>query len=213
MTICLESEYDGIMIDTIKFHFSFEEVTVMNQLCRIIKETVEPNFLNIRTSIRTYDRNALCCGAPCWRWVYHALHSADKWFINPNDYRDLVISMGIELLLETHAEDVICKNNTVLSVVLSDEQLLAYLDSVEKKTMDYLDSLTDEMLYEKPENCRYTRLELVLRQFRHISFHTGMLNGQTILEKGEFPMWVSETEKYVDDGKFFGRYRKGKVQL
>ena len=35
--------------------------------------------------------------------------------------RDLVISMGIELLLETHAEDVICKNNTVLSVVLSDE--------------------------------------------------------------------------------------------
>ena len=36
---------------------------------------------------------------------------------------------------------------------------------------------------------------------------------QTILEKGEFPMWVSETEKYVDDGKFFGRYRKGRVQL
>ena len=60
----------------------------MNQLCRIIKETVEPNFLNIRTSIRTYDRNALCCGALCWRWVYHALHSADKWFINPNDYRE-----------------------------------------------------------------------------------------------------------------------------
>ena len=56
-------------------------------------------------------------------------------------------------------------------------------------------------------------MELILRQFRHISFHTGMLNGQTILEKGEFPMWVSETEKYVDDGKFFGRYHKGKVQL
>jgi ABC-type uncharacterized transport system permease subunit len=56
-------------------------------------------------------------------------------------------------------------------------------------------------------------MELILRQFRHISFHTGMLNGQTILEKGEFPMWVSETEKYVDDGKFFERYRKGKVQL
>ena len=56
-------------------------------------------------------------------------------------------------------------------------------------------------------------MELILRQFRHISFHTGMLNAQTILEKGEFPMWVSETGKYVDDGIFFGRYRKGKVQL
>jgi hypothetical protein len=97
-------------------------------------------------------------------------------------------------------------------VVLSDEQLLEYLDAVEKKTLDYLDDLTDEQLYEKPENCRYTRMELVLRQFRHISFHTGMLNGQTALATGQFPMWVSETGKYVDDGIFFGRYRKGKVE-
>ena len=97
------------------------------------------------------------------------------------------------------------------SVVLTDRQLLDYLDSIERKTMDYLDTLTDEMLYEKPEGCRYTRMELVLRQFRHISFHTGMLNGQTALATGQFPMWVSETEKYVDDGILFGRYRKGRV--
>lgn len=48
------------------------------------------------------------------------------------------------------------------------------------------------MLYEKPENCPYTRMELVLRQFRHLSFHTGMLNGQTAVKTGEFPMYVSE---------------------
>ena len=96
--------------------------------------------------------------------------------------------------------------------MLTDEQLLEYLDAVEKKTLDYLDTLTDEQLYEKPEGCRYTRMELVLRQFRHISFHTGMLNGQTALATGQFPMWVSETGKYVDDGIFFGRYRKGRVE-
>lgn len=99
------------------------------------------------------------------------------------------------------------------SVILSDEELLDYLYSIEKKTYEYLDSLTDDMLYEKPEQCRYTRMELVLRQFRHLSFHTGMLNGQTALSTGQFPMWVSEAEKYVDDGVFFGRYRKGKVNL
>lgn len=55
----------------------------MNELCMIIKDMVKPNFLNIKTSIQTYDRDALCCGVPCWRWVYHALHSADKWFITP----------------------------------------------------------------------------------------------------------------------------------
>lgn len=38
-----------------------------------------------------------------------------------------------------------------------------------------------------------------------------MLNGQTAVTTGEFPIWVSETEKYVDDGILFGRYRKGKI--
>ena len=47
----------------------------MNDLVMIIKRTVVPNFLNIRTSIKAYDRDALCCGAPCWRWVYHALQA------------------------------------------------------------------------------------------------------------------------------------------
>ena len=85
------------------------------------------------------------------------------------------------------------------------------LDAVEKKTLDYLDTLTDDKLYECPENCEHTRMELVLRQFRHISFHTGMLNGQTAVATGKFPMWVSQADKYVDDGIFFGRYRKGQV--
>lgn len=58
----------------------------MNELCQIIKNMVIPNFINMETSIRTYDRDADCCGAPAWRYVYHALHSADKWFINPFVY-------------------------------------------------------------------------------------------------------------------------------
>ena len=106
-----------------------------------------------------------------------------------------------------------CENFRTTSVVLSDEQLLEYLDSIEKKTLDYLDTLTDEMLYECPENCRFTRMELVLRQYRHLSFHTGMLNGQVAVNTGRFPMWVSDADKYVDDGIFFGRYRKGQTKI
>lgn len=174
----------------------------MNELCMIIKEMTKPNFLNIKTSIQSYDRDALCCGAPCWRWVYHALHSADKWFINPFVYEE-----------PQFHEEGMDDPEKPCSVILSDEELLDYLYSIEKKTYVYLDSLTDDMLYEKPEQCRYTRMELVLRQFRHLSFHTGMLNGQTALSTGQFPMWVPEAEKYVDDGVFFGRYRKGKVNL
>ena len=65
----------------------------MNDLIKIIKETVKPNFLNIRTSIKSYNRDALCVGAPCWRWAYHALHSADKWFINPFVYAAAAIAV------------------------------------------------------------------------------------------------------------------------
>ena len=60
----------------------------MNDLCMIIKNTVMPNFLNIRTSIQTYDRDALCVGAPCWRWADHAIHCVDKWVINAFGYAE-----------------------------------------------------------------------------------------------------------------------------
>ncbi len=174
----------------------------MNELVKIIKDAVQPNFLNIKSSLKTYDRDAICCGSPCWRWAYHALHSADKWFINPGDYEEPSF----------HEEGMDNPDNPT-SVVLSDEQLLLYLEHIEKKTLDYLDTLTDEMLYQKPDNCPYTRMELVLRQFRHLSFHTGMLNGQTAVATGQFTMWVSDADKYVDDGIFVGRYRKGQVTL
>jgi len=172
----------------------------MRELIEVIKDTVKPNFLNIRTSIQSYDRDALCYGAPCWRWAYHALHSADKWFINPFDYEE-----------PSFHEEGLDNPEKPCSTILSDEQLLAYLDAIEEKTLAYLDTLSDEMLYEKPQNCKYTRLELVLRQYRHLSFHTGMLNCQTLLATGQFPMWVSEVSQYVDDGILFGRYRKGQI--
>ena len=60
----------------------------MNELCMVIKQTVIPNFMNIRAALQAYDRDALFCGAPCWRWAYHTLHSADKWFFNPFVYEE-----------------------------------------------------------------------------------------------------------------------------
>ena len=96
--------------------------------------------------------------------------------------------------------------DTMCTVVLSDGQLLQYLEKIKKKTLDYLDTITDDMLYEKPQNCPYTRLELILRQFRHLSFHTGMLNGQTAEHTGKFPIYVSEDSIFPVDGSLFGRY-------
>lgn len=159
----------------------------MNGLCEIIKEQVLPNFTNLETAIKTYDRDALVCGSPAWRYVYHTIHSADKWFFNPFVYEEPPF----------HEKGMDNPDNPC-GVVLSDAELLEYLRKVREKTVKYIDGLTDDMLYEKPENCKYTRLELVLGQFRHISMHTGMLNGLTIERKGKFPVFVGTDKSTYD---------------
>lgn len=164
----------------------------MNTLCEIIKEQVGANFLNLETSIRTYDRNAPVCGVPAWRYVYHTIHSADKWFFNPFVYKEPPF----------HEEGMDNPDNPC-TVQLSDNELLEYLGRVKQKTFDYLDGLTDSELYQCPENCTFTRMDLVLIQFRHISFHTGMLNGQTVELTGRFPVYVSpHTADRLDNGLF-----------
>lgn len=60
----------------------------MNDVCRMIKKQTITNFINMETAIKTYDRNAPVCGSPAWRYVYHAIHSADKWFFNPAKFTE-----------------------------------------------------------------------------------------------------------------------------
>lgn len=151
----------------------------MKILCEIIKEQVCYNFINLETAIKTYDRSALICGSPAWRYIYHTIHSADKWFFNPFVYDE-----------RDFHENGMDNPDNPCSVEFSNEELLDYLYSVKEKTLGFVDTLTDEMLHEKPENCPYTRFELVLRQFRHISLHTGMINGLTIEKTGKFPVFV-----------------------
>lgn len=153
---------------------------MMNSVCQMIKRQTDANFVNLRTAILTYDREAPVCGAPAWRYVYHTIHSADKWFFNPFIYEEPAFH-----------EPGLDNPNARCNTVLSDEQLLGYLEQVRNKTAAYLDALTDEMLNECPPECGYTRLELVLMQFRHLSVHVGLLNGQTAERTGKFPLYVT----------------------
>ena len=153
----------------------------MNDVCRMIKKQTITNYINMETAIKTYDRNASVCGTPAWRYVYHAIHSAAiKTYDNGMDNPD-----------------------NPCNVVLSDTELLDYLHKVQIKTENYLDNLSDEELNEKPDGCEYTRLELILGQFRHISSHIGMINGQTIERTGRFPVFSGldgkQTDKLYDE--------------
>ncbi|MDE6030450.1 MAG: DinB family protein, partial [Oscillospiraceae bacterium] len=94
----------------------------------MIKRETDANFVNLETAIHTYDRNALVCGAPAWRYVYHAIHSADKWYFNPFVFDE-----------PPFHEDGMDNPDNPCSVEFSDEQLLEYLQAVREKTMKYLD--------------------------------------------------------------------------
>lgn len=87
--------------------------------------------------------------------------------------------------------------------VLSDEQLLEYLYKVREKIFAYLDDLDDDMLYACPEKCPWSRLQLILKQFRHFSLHVGMLNGQTIERTGKFPKTVSPDGAFDPSGELY----------
>ena len=152
----------------------------MNELCEMIKKQTDANFLNLITAIKTYDREVSVCGTPAWRFVYHTIHSADKWFFNPYIYEEPAFH-----------EEGMDDPYSPCGIVLSDDELLEYLDKVRKKTEAYLGTLTDEMLGEFPEKCDMSRLELILMQFRHISTHIGMHNGLTMEKTGKFPVYVT----------------------
>ena len=58
------------------------------------------------------------------------------------------------------------------------------------KILAYLESLTDDMLYEIPPDCKCSRLTLILSQFRHFYAHLGNINATTIIETNKWPRVV-----------------------
>lgn len=152
----------------------------MRELCGIIRDQVEASFANLEVMLMTYDRDELVCGIPAWRYARHIINSADKGFTDPDGHTEPPFRFNA---MENRG-----------GKVPDDDELLDYLGSVRQKTYDYIDSLTDDMLYEKAGDSPFTRMELILRQLRHIAMHIGMINALTVIRTDRFPM-------YYDSGK------------
>jgi len=148
-----------------------------------LRRSIELMFDNLHITMETSDWNADICGAPAWRYIYHTLHSADKYFINPTEYT--------EPPFHTHMLDW---PDTPSETVLSRETLYEYYETVRKKILDYIDGFTDDQLYECP-NGELSRLGLALCQFRHMYAHIGILNGITIANTGKYPRVLNEYGK------------------
>jgi len=135
-----------------------------DELVAIINAQTQILFINAEDTIGGIDEDQLYDTSICdWHLgeqVYHALHSLDQWFINPNAY-----------------EEPPAARRKAEAGRLSKTELLTYYRYVRAKISAYLKKLDDEMLAERPPGCQFTRLALVLGQQRHFMYHIGLIHG------------------------------------
>jgi len=151
----------------------------MDEIIRQIKNQTEINFINIRDQIEVAELEAVFDGVNGSRYIFHNLHSMDRFFINPISYvyeGEKLFGIPENLSVISTAREGFVEDT---SIVISQEKLLAYFEYVKNKIEKYLNELTGDQLLQKPEGCEYTRLELILGQFRHQMWHVGLSSAIT----------------------------------
>ncbi len=152
-----------------------------DNLIEIIREQTSRALWEVRNVIDCVPEelwNREYCDMPCWKHIYHMLHSLDLWYINPKD-RNFQEP-------EIHEKDL---NNLdiVSDKALSRKEINTYFTSIEEKIKTYLSELTDTQLLKYPSDCDYCRFTLILAQLRHLHSHMGMIMGFIIDDTGLWP--------------------------
>jgi hypothetical protein len=148
----------------------------------IKKQTKNVIFQNIQITldeIKDVEAVSRLSDMPYWKHMYHLLHSLDQWFVNPNKFEEPDI----------HKENL---NSLFVSsdVVLKKEELQNYFNSIKRKIEIYLSGLNDEELGDSPENCIFSRLSLILGQYRHVSYHIGLIHSFIRDDTGKWPTFT-----------------------
>ncbi len=135
---------------------------------------------NFRRVLLTADLQSVLYDRPLWKHIYHALYWFDYWYGAPENYIGAPFHYdGLENL------------DLPMRIQVSQSDLLAYLKTVETKTLAYLDTLTEDRLSEIPPDCGdKTRFACILGQFIHAYSHIGIVNGMTIRQTGDWPTFA-----------------------
>lgn len=170
-----------------------------NSLVEIIKDQTFRALWEVKNVIDCVSDelwNKAYCSMPCWKHIYHMLHSLDLWFINPRDKEYIEPDI--------HEKDL-NNLNVISSKCLSREEINHYFADIQIKMKAYLSQLTDNQLLDTPPDCEYNKFTLILAQFRHLHSHMGMIMGFIIDDKGlwprvlglENPLPAGEYSKYM----------------
>ena len=122
----------------------------MDKIVQLLKRQQEINFKNIRDQIKTADLETVFDNENNSRYIFHYLHSMDRFFMKPNDY----IYEGEKLFgIDENLSVIDSKRAGYIgdtSIVIPREKLFEYLDYMEAKINSYFETLTAENLLEVP---------------------------------------------------------------
>lgn len=158
------------------------------KLMEAVEQQTDILFQNVQFVLDDLDDaqlKVMISDMPLWKHVYHVLHSLDQWIINPFKYEDPSF----------HEPDM----NSLYHLgerTLSKKELSVYFEGIKAKTNDYLSGLSDEMLEQKPQDCPFTKLTLILGQYRHTMLHLGIIHYCIRNETGKWPKYIG-TSSYV----------------
>jgi hypothetical protein len=133
-------------------------ISIISEQTQILYSNIESIF-DVITERDLYDTNI--CDWPLGEQIYHILHSLDQWFINPNQYQEpkpYLIKKGVR-------------------GEWSKADLFGYYLSIKNKIGLYIENLGSDSLTEKPADCNFTRLALIMGQYRHFMYHIGLIHG------------------------------------
>jgi hypothetical protein len=153
-------------------------------LANSIKNQTKQIFQNIEILLDAVPENefdTIKGGFKTWRHFYHVIHSLDKNFIDPGNYIEPIFHKKDLSIIDIEDENILTK-----------DEIKKYYEDVKYKITSYIDKLDDDALAEGMifNKMKFTRIELILAQLRHVFFHVGYLHCCIKVEKGETPEYI-----------------------
>lgn len=132
---------------------------------------------------------------------YHSILFLDYYLTIPPTNFKAQLSYAIKSPEEMPSEAI---DDIIPDRIYSKVELLDYLQSAREKCRELIAGLTDDKLYDRWINepdelaahitLKYTVLEILLYNLRHVQHHAAQLNLFLRKETGQAPDWVSQVE-------------------
>lgn len=128
-------------------------------------------------------------GFPIWQQFYHMLNSIDRILTDPVNYEYPSFHIVGMNILENKPETQISKSD-----------LYKYYKKIELESTSYLDNITEIVLRKKSnhKSLYMTKLDHILAQQRHMTWHIGYLHSCSKVLYGQTPEHILAKDKTYD---------------